>query len=817
MDHLDVPKEPVYAHQKVRFFGRFYDGGDFDTYPRRCRFTFFDVHNVKKSKKTPEDIIAFLQSWLFFGLLNIALHALDSDLVCVQDGALCVTTSNLHTIHKKWRLFILRIYEKDPNRAVEVFNVIYHLLDKTHEVLDTISKSEKPNISQLYPDVYFSFLAIHNYILSAVGYYRDPEQRSTLYMIARQMDSLPCQQMLARNWCPNHINHIARSSVVESLYYISNLDIKIFGDHSSCTKTKCLLTNSTSAEISPKHRYSCYEQRCSSINVSRKRLISFLNTGSVPVIQFNNKGLQGSTISVKSSKAVSKYVAVSHVWAHGLGNTKSNSLPYCQLYYLNEKIQKLYPVNKNPVAFWVDTICVPVEPIEAKMMALEKMRSTYTEADKVIVFDMSLETVGTVGKTLEECLIRVNVSQWMRRLWTLQEARLAREIHVQFSDKALNIDDALSLVKDVEENRVAQKHYDTKERLDQVINHPTLSKFALSLFTAELEHYLRQGQHGQISLLSMLCKALERRSTSHAEDEAICLGTLLGLDMKRLLSVREEERMTQMWKLINEKGGLNQSLVFIMEQKMEAKGLGWAPKTMLNPQRPMIISESAGKAVLTKDGLRFRCPGFILESALFDHYDEFIYKTAKGSFYCCTRRIELAAEKSKAIEEDKRNQKGDKKNHVSDDDEKDIISDTYNQTLSSNLLERETYHFNKPVAIIIDTQRVAIYDATDVTFRDDTPWPEHKFPWHGHKDAIAPGAICTVEGQDDTCYLIKLYGSVGLREFQSYDSMVNYLSANVEKKMKFNANSIGPDPAKEDVMNLILNGRFVESQTWCCM
>jgi hypothetical protein len=63
------------------------------------------------------------------------------------------------------------------------------------------------------------------------------------------------------------------------------------------------------------------------------------------------------------------YVSVSHVWSNGLGNPTENALSLCQLALLQSLVDKIYPEEDIP-AFWIDSICRPTAPIEAKELGV---------------------------------------------------------------------------------------------------------------------------------------------------------------------------------------------------------------------------------------------------------------------------------------------------------------------------------------------------------------------------------------------------------------------------------------------------------------
>ncbi len=133
------------------------------------------------------------------------------------------------------------------------------------------------------------------------------------------------------------------------------------------------------------------------------------------------------------------YFAISHVWADGLGNTRRNSLPLCQLIILRSRLFRLMerywtaPRPPRRIAFWIDTLCVPLTPKVIRKKAIMKMQDVYRKSVAGLVLDAGLMQHPCPLDPLE-VLVRVQTSDWSRRLWTYQEAALAPRIHFQFQD-----------------------------------------------------------------------------------------------------------------------------------------------------------------------------------------------------------------------------------------------------------------------------------------------------------------------------------------------------------------------------------------------
>lgn len=73
----------------------------------------------------------------------------------------------------------------------------------------------------------------------------------------------------------------------------------------------------------------------------------------------------------------------------------------------------------------MDTLCVPRYPDDIHNKAVMQMREVYTKAERVLVLDAEL-LASTADGTYEEINMRIQSSRWIRRLWTLQEAVLAK-------------------------------------------------------------------------------------------------------------------------------------------------------------------------------------------------------------------------------------------------------------------------------------------------------------------------------------------------------------------------------------------------------
>ncbi|MCJ1451376.1 hypothetical protein MMC28_001712 [Mycoblastus sanguinarius] len=102
---------------------------------------------------------------------------------------------------------------------------------------------------------------------------------------------------------------------------------------------------------------------------------------------------------------------------------------------------------------------------------------------------------------------------------------------------------------------------------------------------------------------------MKSRSTSHVEDEAICMAILLDMDLKKILDVPPSQRVEKMWSMYRQ---LPAAVLFLPGKKLSSKIYGWAParcRDCGNVGIPMSVP-----AHVTSQGFSVTLPGFLVES-----------------------------------------------------------------------------------------------------------------------------------------------------------------------------------------------------------
>ena len=310
------------------------------------------------------------------------------------------------------------------------------------------------------------------------------------------------------------------------------------------------------------------ECTCTFVAPALEAVCKSLLEGDVPVVAFD-----GTDLIVRPASD-GPYVAISHVWADGLGSSTEHGLPRCQVERLDAIVRKLVPDG----AFWHDGLCVPTEK-PTWQLAIKLLARTYAGADKVLVIDGGIRNQYSLGKPIEECLLRIATSGWMQRIWTLQEALLPRELHFEVADGVVNCSIFDGQASSMASTLVSVLQYRWREGGLGFQNH--------------LNHRPRCTLHDLVGLMRL-------RSTSCPEDEPLAIAGLLGIDAEKLAGLPNgEERMKAL--LIEVREVPHNLLLFgWFAERLSVANFTWAPASLSQVLWP---GHREDIAICTEEGL----------------------------------------------------------------------------------------------------------------------------------------------------------------------------------------------------------------------
>ncbi|KAF8173740.1 hypothetical protein K438DRAFT_1849896 [Mycena galopus ATCC 62051] len=587
------------------------------------------ISRLNGSQTTVAEKVAFLQAWLFFGALA------ETYSICglVFDGdAEVFDTKHLNGL--PMRLFNATQASQSAGSA-KIKEQLYAIIRQVQLMMTRASEWEDEHQYTLEEcEILFSIHILLRVIsLALLCHYQDLGRRDEMNFSVADMglDWKPEGQMsmmafthsrlFARgSWCRSEMWHVLRSFDVSTFAcYLDRPSARL--NHEACTDTTCMAYQVNEEDYSTLHVNA--DCNCTSIRVNSADLRDVLARNMIPAIQISEDHFEMEVVEAESHP----YIAISHVWADGLGNPFDNSLPKCQIQRLLDFITNLteaFTFRPRRVALWIDTLCIPVAPHlrEYRKAAIRLLDRTYAKAEGVLVLDRELCSFESRRASILELSIRLTCSGWLKRLWTLQEASVsagAEKLYIQMSDgpaqwSALSQrffygpsrSQPSSPIQAVKMDLVYGTHLiDVMDRI------PSLESIREPRFDTKLE---------------MIIRAVQNRSTSKREDEVVCAASLLGLDLSEILSVEDvQDRMERFYYAL---GDIPSGVIFseFGVPGFAARNLGrapfrWAPASLLALERPMELSLAVSAHRFSeqasiygrceKDGLHIRHIGFV--------------------------------------------------------------------------------------------------------------------------------------------------------------------------------------------------------------
>lgn len=587
-----------------------YDKGDFIAYPQRVGWTREELF-IRDTwtgldgpeGRSSEQAASFLQEWLFFGLL----HAFFGDFIRFSDF-IDADQNGFPVVHTRKLIEISKDFAKKEHldRALvqRDFQALDSCLMEASAIYDFIRQNPG---TRLDPYFLLSLATLGSFLCSLRQMLQvDPNPESVLNQIMWQPPSVPAEEeglqffrdqnglvslltreMVRSGWCPRAVFAMTDFFGLETQMFYSHLRIIDVSEqkHSKCTNLQCLSCQINKAEYESIHSEAGCECEFLAVDPS-----SLLRQGYIPLVSLANRHNSLPALELVEYTAATPFVAISHVWSDGLGNPFANSMPVCQLREIKRLVQNLYPEKAEPVHFWIDTLCVPSSPGDAKKEAIKRMRETYALADKVLVLDATLRRIPVSNRSILEQALWIYSSNWMSRLWTLQEGALSQSLWVRSADLTLEC----ARIKE----EAAGFHLSLRKgwgnSLDiQLIYGRICGSEKVSIYASGKKTFDISG----------VCTSLSRRCTSVTEDEALCIGSLLALDMDPIAGANPVDRMRAFWSRIQT---VPESLMFWRYGTLQDVGFRWAPKTFLGTGSPWLDAGSVRgrpQAIPTPAGL----------------------------------------------------------------------------------------------------------------------------------------------------------------------------------------------------------------------
>lgn len=519
-----------------------------------------------------DDQLSFVQSWLYFAPLRLVCGSnlkLDEFQKQSSDGHTILNSSSLPSCCQRIHKWLLE--ENHDEDILECLRI-------AHRNFAVINQDNEHTRTTSFSAILMSIRVLYDYIWNSDMYYTPPQNLVSHKIPSTSLQNpLPSTLILRRymkdrGWCIHDINNLESYLPVDTLYYFSTLPrskSRTTGHENCASFSKCNAYN-FGDEMSSGHvrkGCGCYHLKPSNPEALHK----IIERGGIPLVTFHQKHRGDITLQYIEAQPSSSYVAVSHLWADGLGNQHANSMPHCQLSRMMRRVKGLQgplqsQARQNPwnqaqrmtrrgwqkieqtvmtptIVCWVDVFCIPVpidpKSIELKSKAIGRMSPTYASADWVLVLDGELqETSSTVS--YEEMLSRLLISSWNSRYWCTQEFSLARRQAIQFEDGPLEWIDMKTSKRALQVNNNVNKfQISPRDRLFSSLLHimPVFIPSAVGVY-AEYEEL----DESRCIQFATVWNNLLGRTSSKAKDLHCVMANLLDYSAKEVLDLPPLER-----------------------------------------------------------------------------------------------------------------------------------------------------------------------------------------------------------------------------------------------------------------------------------
>ena len=655
MDHLARPQSPVENVIEVPFVGmKPYDCGSFLEYPTREGWQ-KAVQTISQSthrhfQANWTSFTAFLQRWLFFGLLHVFfldsfeasefIHkcssgedvlttaSLNERLSSLKNAELAksqgwedrLRTRNAALQQANTTLLGLPLQGEDIDGRVHLsLCILFETLFAVNSTIGIATTNMPVEVRLVEGTKLFQAMRRQDWQeplledirrkildrLMLVVRPQDHESINTLLVelgamsqryespavgLPGSMVKLLKDRFQSRGWCPREVQMITQNCNMTCQLFISQIDRPgKLRDHQvkGCDVTECKAYHISYNEYVTEHAE--YDCNCNDVAVDNELVYAALQKNKIPVIAVDFREANNLELSVLEADSNTQYIAFSHVWSDGLGNPHRNALPRCQIVRLYKYCCQ---TRSRLLPFWIDTLCCPVQSRQARAAAIRLMRKTYQEAAVVVVIDAWLHQQQVQSITNVELFMRITLSGWTRRLWTFQEGSINRNVSMIFADRIVDLDSSAGNIR----------------FSDDPSTLPML-RFLLASH-AELRTLHLDRSNDIREKFRRLVPCFRYRATSWASDEPICLAVIFGLDAEHIWKARPENRMTEFWDAMTH---IPPDVVFFDARKCTQEGFRWAPTTLFGGKQNQSFSNihatSLPPARKTPGGLVVNLPG----------------------------------------------------------------------------------------------------------------------------------------------------------------------------------------------------------------
>lgn len=453
-----------------------YDDLGFHSYPSRAGVDVIVLFNdpLPLTPTRLENLGAFMQAWVWYGLLGEALRVGSRDTTAPKRIDSTEFSKTIHGCRFLSTKHLMR-YIRDFDHLGSPLYQDWHA-KRLNSCIQTSAAfiSQALDSKYVHPDreldesdrshqtVVHCLLACQILCETLMDAFGAAIARSRFPVPAEPQRLDIVDEFLRKSgWCPRRVRSLPKSVCFR--YYLS-----FYQGGTRCSELnegtqqpECICPQEDKMRSSPKHTLNgC---RCPFVMAEIPPFEAHVQERKITLFRFRRRPwgrrhLESRTVDAADELAKMSYIAISHVNSTGLGNVHSTSLPYCQVLLIQSLVDDLASrscrADVDGTFFWIDTLCLPIDP-ELRHAALVPARRIFATAQAVLVLDPPLYKHAV--NSSQEALVRIRYSSWKGRLWTLEEGLVARSLFFRFSNRTVTLEELLKGIEQEEDGLLLKK------------------------------------------------------------------------------------------------------------------------------------------------------------------------------------------------------------------------------------------------------------------------------------------------------------------------------------------------------------------------
>lgn len=541
---------------------RLYQVVSVDEYPLLRGWTEEQIKQLKHNPLSDASAIPMLQSMLSFGVWEAIMgyNIASKDFLDESPDGIYLNTTKLRLV----LLYLRQIIEAEthPQRLQSTLDHVekpVKLAKSWSQAL--VRRCESTTVEKSMVDVLMRLVTLCGEAVDMIHrLFAEPYCNQWTYspwLTSAGNEAFYRQKLQANGWCPSLYGYLSELSMSTVEYACLLLPPSAESNqtrHNHCNDHTCRASQVDPSGFKTRHTEDGCTCDWSSLSISEiQQTLAEDKYFLIDASDFLRPDGMKKLSLVPFTEGLS-YTAFSHVWAHGVGSDAEDGLPRCRIGLLLARVQWTVDhlkSNDRSLLFWIDSLCVPRDE-KYKRKSIGMMVSIYRNASAVIILDSMLQKISYHNTPVESLTLYLLISDWNRRLWTLQEALIATKICVVFQEQVVDLSQLFG---------TASAAVPTPVTFDCM---------------SELARMLTGGKK-----VASIARMIRHRATSNMSDEPLIISTILGLDTASIALLNGEDRMCQVWLSLRT---ISRSVLFTTEPKITRPGFGWAPSTFVFPE-----------------------------------------------------------------------------------------------------------------------------------------------------------------------------------------------------------------------------------------